>query len=406
MMPSRATLPTPPLRLLGQIALGGVLAAHMVVPALPLIGRELDAGPYLVQMIVSVYVAGLAAGQLVYGPLAERFGERPVLLAGLTLFITASAGVAYARSIELLIAMRFVQSLGAAAGLVLARAIARRDVDAREATRRLALMNLIITLAPAIAPLIGSVITNNLGWRAIFGVAAALGILNVAGSWRHIRSSTRLDTDHGTILSSYLRLFVTPGFLGYALAGAGFTTSMYALLGTAPFILVGRLGFPAARIGPLLASATIGIWLGSIAASYLVGRHGAQRLLFHGGACVGTASFVLLALVLTRQLSVITLIADIGLFLFGVGLSGPPALALAMSANPAAIASASGAYGAVQMAVGALCSFCAALAPDQAVGAALTVSIAATLAWLSLRLTHRAQSRVNRQAAPDPCVVD
>ncbi|WP_068084259.1 MFS transporter [Novosphingobium rosa] len=387
-----------PLWLLGLTALGAIVTAHIFIPALPFAAHTLGASARDMQLTVSIYIAGLAAGQLVYGPLADWLGQRRILMAGLAIYIAASIAAGLATSAPVLVAIRLVQSLGGGSGLVLARAIARRGCAPQEATRRQAMMNLVITLGPPLSPLVGGMIASLWGWRMIFALLALLGCLNLGGTWLLIPDGDRGGLDGRTVLRNYLRLLITPRFVAYSLAGGCFTTSMYALIGAAPFILVRQFGYTADRIGPVLAFATMGIWIGSIAASRLAHRLRTESLLMAGGLCVSASAFCLLLLVSQGWLTVPALVAIMGLFLFGVGLSGPPALTLAISVNPLATASGSGIYGATQMAVGAICSLGGALSGDPALGAARTVAMAAGLGLVAMAVN----AMLHRRSAARP----
>jgi DHA1 family bicyclomycin/chloramphenicol resistance-like MFS transporter len=381
-----AALKPAPLWLLGTIALGAIMTAHIFIPALPFAAHALGASARDMQMTISIYIAGLAAGQLVYGPLADWLGQRRILIVGLGIYILASIAAAAAGSVKALILIRLAQSLGAGAGLVLARAIARRGCDPREATQRQAMMNLVITLGPALSPLIGGTIAAVLNWRMIFALLAMLGCMNLAGTWLLIADADRSGINGKTVLRNYLHLLMTPEFLSWSIAGGCFTTSMYALIGAAPFILVRQFGYTADRIGPVLAFASAGIWIGSIVASRMAHRISPERLLMAGGLCVCTSATGFLLVVIGGGLTVAALTVTMGLYLFGAGLSGPPALTLAIGVNPVATASGAGIYGATQMAIGALCSLGSALSHAPAVGAAVTVSATAAVGLLAMAI--------------------
>ena len=182
-----------PLWLLGLFTFSGTLGMHIFVPALPAAARDLHATPAALELTISLYILGLAVGQLVYGPASDRFGRRPALLAGLSIFTIASLAAVFAPDVHTLILARFLQAVGGCSGLVLARAIIRDTSQAHEAARRLALTNLLVTAGPAIAPLIGGAFSDLWGWRTILMGLAALGVANFALAWR-ILPETRPET--------------------------------------------------------------------------------------------------------------------------------------------------------------------------------------------------------------------
>src|SRR3954454_23593720 len=147
--------PRPPLWLLVLITLSGTLAMHMFVPALPSAAVDLGASVAAMQTTISLYILGLAFGQLVYGPLSDRFGRRPTLMLGLALYTAAGLAATLAPGVGALIAARLVQALGGCAGLVLGRAMVRDTAEAKDAVRRLALLTLMMMAGPGVAPLIG-----------------------------------------------------------------------------------------------------------------------------------------------------------------------------------------------------------------------------------------------------------
>ncbi len=383
-----------PLWLLALITLNGALAMHILVPALRIAALDLGASAGSMQLTISFYICGLAVGQLVYGPLSDRFGRRSVLLIGLGLYIVSGLAAALAPSAEALIAARLFQALGGSAGLVLGRAIVRDNATLSEAARRLALLNLMVTVGPGLAPLIGGALAVTAGWRSIFVVLGALGVASLMFAWRLLPETAGLAADHNvrTILRNYRLLVGSPTFIGYAVGGGCATTSMYAFLSAAPFIFVDQLHRPVHEIGIYLALVISGVWLGSVAASRLVGRVGLDLLLVRANLLSLVGAMIFLAAVLTNQLTVPITIGSMFLFTVGVGIVGPAALTRALSVNAHVVGSASGLYGFTQLAVGALCTALAGIGPNRAFAAAL-VLVAAGLAaqgafWIAIRVSR------------------
>lgn len=382
-----------PLWLLTVITFSGTMAMHIFVPALPEAARDLGASTGAMQMTVSVYLLGLSVGQLVYGPISDRFGRRPVLMAGLLVYTITSLAAAFAPNVDALIVIRIFQALGGCAGLVLGRAIMRDTALPREAARRLALMNLMVTVGPGAAPLIGGALASTLGWRSIFLLLFALGMINLAFTWR-LLPETRAQssgTDSTTLARNYRRLLGSPAFLGYAVGGGCATTAMYAFIAASPFIFVHQLNRPDYEVGLYLAILVSGIWLGSALATRLIGRVAIDRLMVGANLLSVMASFSFLAAVLSAHLSVTLAVGSMFIFSVGVGTASPAALTQAMSVNPHVIGSAAGLYGFAQMGVGALCTAAAGIGSNPALAAALVLATAGVIGQLSfwIALRHR-----------------
>lgn len=380
-----------PLWLLALATFAGTLGMHIFVPALPAAALSLGASVGAMQLTISLYIAGLAAGQLVYGPLADRFGRRRVLMAGLALYTLAGLAGAMASEVHWLIAARLFQALGGCAGLVLGRTIVRDTAGPDEATRRLALMNLMVTVGPSLAPIVGGLLSETLGWRAIFFALFALGLAGLVATWRLLpeTGTPGANASASVLMRNYGQLLRSPAFTGFSIGGGCATTSMYAFIASAPFILVHQLNRPPHEIGFHLAIVIGGVWLGSFLTSRLIARVSLERLLVGANAVSVLAAFALLAAVGAGRLSVPVLIGTMFLFTMGAGMASPAALTKAIGVNPRVIGSASGLYGFAQMAVGALCTALVGLGSDPALAAALVLSAAGVAAqcafWLALR---------------------
>jgi DHA1 family bicyclomycin/chloramphenicol resistance-like MFS transporter len=383
-----------PLWLLALITFSATLAMHIFVPALPRAAIDLGASVGATQMTISVYIFGLALGQLVYGPVADRYGRRPVLMAGLALYTLAGFACILAPNIDTLIVARLFQALGGCCGMVLGRAIVRDTSAPNDAARRLALMNLMVTVGPAFAPLVGGLLATTLGWRSIFVALCMLGIANVLFVWRLLPETGTPALGGGAeVARNYKMLLRSPAFIGFSVGGGCATTAMYAFVASAPFIFVNQLHRSAWEVSVYIGILVSGVWLGSLLASRLIGKIAIRKLLVRSNLVSVAGAFVFLAAVLSGHLSVPIAVASMLVFTIGVGISSPTALTLAVSVNPHVIGSASGLYGFAQMGVGAICTALAGLGGNPALSAALVLAGAGIIGqsafWMALRKRPR-----------------
>ena len=331
---------------------------HLFLPALPLTATQLLTSPGIIQLTITLYMVGLAVGQPLYGPLSDRYGRRPVLMAGLLLFVLSSIFAAFAATAGTLIVARVFQALGACGGMVIGRAMVRDGTTPEKAAGTMATLGVSLTIAPAIAPAIGAYLTEWVGWRPIFGVLAGVGatlliLTALTLPETHLQCTNQLGFTR--MLRNYRKLIRIPQFLGYALAGS-ISSVLFAYLAVLPFMIVDVLQRPLHEVGPCYLLIVVGNAIGSYASSRLVHRLGSHRIARLGMHVELTSALLLLLVHIAGGLSVATFIGPAMLLAIGVGLVNPNCAANSVSADPASIGAASGLYGSMQLAFGALCT--------------------------------------------------
>ncbi|MFF7708691.1 Bcr/CflA family efflux MFS transporter [Pseudomonas sp. NPDC007930] len=393
-----------PLWLLVIITISGTLAMHMFVPALPSAAAAFAASPGTLQMAISLYIAGLAVGQLFYGPMSDGLGRRPMLLVGLALYTAGGVLAACAEQVPLLLAARLLQALGGCAGLALGRAMVRDVGSTLDAARDLALLNLMIMVGPGLAPLIGSTLCAHFGWRSVFVVLAALGALTWLLSWRLLPETSQPSGQVSlpALAGDYKALLGNRAFLGFALGGGCTTTSIYAFIAAAPFLFVEQLHRSVQEVGLYLGGLIVGMALGNALTRQLVRSCPLARLLLGGNALCLASAVALLVVECSGALSVPWVLVLMFLFTLGAGITSPAAMTKALSVDSHLIGSAAGFYGFTQMVVGGLCTTAVGWLGSPALGAAVVLVVAAVLGqggfWFALGRERMGRTALAQQA--------
>ncbi|ATH80935.1 Bcr/CflA family efflux MFS transporter [Pseudomonas sp. KHPS1] len=329
----------------------GEISTQLLIPALGALERGLHAVPGSSLLALTLFVAAFGLGQLFFGPLSDRLGRRPVLLAGLSLYLLASLGMLLAENIQMLIAARVLQGFGACAALVLARAIAR-DVWQAEAGPALALTVLGMFTAIVLSPLLGGLLTQYGGWRAPLVASLVVGsvaLLAVLGGYResHVQRDpqagrlSRLAGDYRDLLRSCRAL---------ALTIAATYGAMFVVVAGSSAVYIGLLGLTAAQYGMTFAAIVSGLLGGALFTLRNVQRLGPQRVVAIGVALVLTGAFLTLAIYLLFGLSLLGLSLPQMLVTLGGGMVLPAAVAGAVIPNPQRAGLAAGLMGFAQMA--------------------------------------------------------
>jgi DHA1 family bicyclomycin/chloramphenicol resistance-like MFS transporter len=335
------------------------MATDIYLPGMPALATDLGVPAAGAQLTLSAFFFGFGGGQLIYGPLADRFGRRPLMLAGLSLFTLASLGCALAENLGVLIGLRCLEALGGAAGPVLARAAVRDLYGGDRAARMLSTMVLVMGAAPLFAPLIGGQLVLLGGWRANFWALTGFGALCLAAILfvigETLTPERRLRASAVGMIRSYGVLLANRRYLGFALGGGAVYGGLFAYLTGSPFVFITLYGVPAERFGFLFALNVAGLMLGASINRRLVLRLGAHRLL--GRALIGSAlaGCALLAVVLSGRGGLVALFVPLWCFIASLGFVGANAMACGLSLYPERAGTASALSGTIQFSIGALC---------------------------------------------------
>jgi DHA1 family bicyclomycin/chloramphenicol resistance-like MFS transporter len=371
----------PPLTLIAAITALGFCALHMVVPALPLLGRVFEAGPAEVQLVLTLYFLGIAGGQLIYGPVSDRFGRRPVLLAGLSLFLAGTVLCGLAPSLPALIIGRVAQACGACAGLVLGRAIVRDVFDRDASARGLAIVMMTMTVASAMSPAIGAYVSLWLGWRALFVLIGALGVLVLLWAGTRLAETRAMPVSLSLvdIGRSYASLARSRAFMAFALCTAFTSASWFTFIANAPQLLSETLHEPPSTYGLMILLPMGAYIVGNGAAVRFARRVGSGAMVVSGVMLSLLSGVLMLAWCAYPGLSSWALFVPMAVSAIGNGMSQPSAMASGLSVFPRIAGTGSGFVGFLQMALSSLGTLAVGMLPHDGPFAMTGVVVATQL---------------------------
>ena len=335
----------------------GPLSLNIFMPSMPGMVSYFATDAATVQLTLSLFLLGMAVSQLGYGPLSDRYGRKPLLLGGMTLFVAGSVLCLVATSIEMLIVGRLVQAVGGCAGMVISRAIIRDLYDRDDSASVIGYLTMAMVVAPMMAPALGGLLDDGLGWRTSFAFVAVAGALVLWQARQRLQETIKQRQPLpgiGGLLRGYRGLVRRPVFIAYACLTAFTSAGFFAFLGGAPYFVVEILNRPPTEYGLYFALGAVGYMSGNFTAGRISGRMGVDRMVLAGTLVTMMGGITLLVLVLSGAMTTpIALFAPMMVFAFGNGISIPNALAGAVSVDPQNAGAASGLSGFLQMALGA-----------------------------------------------------
>ncbi|MEI8402361.1 MAG: multidrug effflux MFS transporter [Alcaligenaceae bacterium] len=365
------------LLLMGALTAIGPISIDMYLPAFPDMAVSLSATGSQVERTLAAYLIGMAGAQLIYGPLADRFGRKPPLYGALLVYILASAGCALAPTVEFLTICRVIQAMGGAAGMVISRAVVRDHYSTQEAARALSMLMLVMGIAPILAPLVGSQVLALMGWRGIFALITFAGIALLLAVSRIMVESLppekQVALSWGHIFRTYWGLATHRRFVAFALSGGMGSATMFGYIVASPRLFIEHFGVSPHAYGFIFGFNALSLIIGSQVSARLLKTHRPEKLLPWALTAMMTAGLSALALTSLGWVTMPLIMLCMLCFMFTQGFVGPNSAAMALSDQGRQLGSASAMMGTITMSCGAL--------------AGLTVSLwntagPAPLAWI------------------------
>jgi MFS transporter, DHA1 family, multidrug resistance protein len=333
----------------------GPLSMTLYTPAMTLLVNALHTSVEAVRATVTVYLFGFASAQLICGPLSDRFGRRPILLVCLTLYVIGSAVCASAGSVSMLMLGRLIQGVGACGGFSLSRVMVVDRFAGNGAARIISLMSLILSVAPAMAPILGGTLITVMSWRVLFVILGGYGALLLALVLRFPETNERRDpraTKLRSLAVNYATLITSRAFIGQVVLTSLAVGGFYASQTLTPFVLMGRLGLSSQVFGLLTASLMLAYLVGSLATNRLLRVLPLSRLVFIGALMVLAAALSLAVVLRLVGLGVVEIILPMCLWMVGFAFIMPGVTTTALALFPRNAGSASALMGALQMGMG------------------------------------------------------
>lgn len=347
--------------ILGSLTALGPFSIDMYLPGFSGIAKDLHTTVAKVSMSLSSYFIGISAGQLLYGPLLDRFGRKKPLFIGLMVYILASLGCVYVADIDTFIGLRFIQAIGSCAATVASVAMVRDLFPVKDIPKVFSLLMLVLGLSPMLAPTIGGYVTEDYGWHTVFFILMCMGIAILIASQLGLPNSYKPDTTISLkpkpIISNFLKVLKEPQFYTYAFTGSIAFSGLFTYVAASPIIFMDIYHVNAKTYGWIFAFMSVSFIGSSQLNSLLLKKFSSEQMIFAALISQSVISIIFLILALNDLLGLYQTITMLFLFLGCLGISNPNTAGLTMAPFAKNAGSASALMGAIQLGLGALASF-------------------------------------------------
>ncbi len=345
---------------MGLLTAIGPFSIDMYLPAFPAIAKSLNTSVSQVTLSLSSFFIGISFGQLIYGPLLERYGRKNPLYAGLLIYFIASLGCALAQSVEFLIILRLFQAIGGCVGMVAARAMVRDLFEVKENAKVFSLLMLVVSVSPIIAPTLGGYITAAFGWRYVFVMLIVVVMIILAGTWFFLPESKKPDPGFSLkpvpILRNFASVLGHPHFVTYALTGAISYAGLYGYIAGSPSVFMEIYKVSEQEYGWIFAFIAAGLIGSSQINTLALKRYSSEQVIKLASFCQCIIGITLIVFSLLGWVNIALTILLIFSFLCCQGFIFPNATALALAPLGNNAGNASALIGAIQLSVGGCAS--------------------------------------------------
>ncbi|MBB4803915.1 DHA1 family bicyclomycin/chloramphenicol resistance-like MFS transporter [Flavobacterium nitrogenifigens] len=393
--------------ILGSLTALGPFSIDMYLPGFSGIAKDLNTSVAKVSMSLSSYFIGISAGQLLYGPLLDRFGRKKPLFIGLLVYILASLGCIYVADIDTFIFLRFVQAIGSCAATVASVAMVRDLFPVKDIPKVFSLLMLVVGLSPMLAPTIGGYVTEDLGWHAVFFILMCMGIVILMASQIGLPNTYKPDTSISLkpkpIINNFLLVLKEPQFYTYAFTGAIAFSGLFSYVAASPLVFMDIYKVDAKTYGWIFALMSVSFIGSSQLNSMLLKRFSSEQMIFGALISQSVISIIFLILALSDLLGLYETIGMLFLFLACLGISNPNTAGLTLAPFAKNTGSASALMGAIQLGLGALASFAIGVFVKDSVAPMVAIMTTTTItAFIILNIGKRfIKNKVNVSDADD-----